>query len=114
MKKFLWKLLAGTKGGINRARIINGLSNRPYNANQLAERLSLNYKTIKYHLEVLEKNNILISTGKGYGALYFLSDKMEENYNTFLKIWEEFRGSETTIYYIGDKMAGKVHAELIH
>ncbi|KUK75095.1 winged helix-turn-helix domain-containing protein, partial [Methanobacterium sp. 42_16] len=56
MRKFLWKLLAGTKGGLNRARIIDELKNRPYNANQLAERLSLNYKTIKYHIEVLEKN----------------------------------------------------------
>lgn len=83
MRKFLWKLLAGTKGGLNRARIIDELKNRPYNANQLAERLSLNYKTIKYHIEVLEKNNIVTSTGKGYGALYFLSDKMEKKLRYF-------------------------------
>ncbi|MDO5835446.1 MAG: winged helix-turn-helix domain-containing protein [Methanobacterium sp.] len=109
MRRFLWKLLAGTKGGMNRARIIDELRNRPYNANQLAERLSLNYKTIKYHIEVLEKNNIVISSGKGYGALYFLSDKMEENFDIFLKIWEEFSGSTSNIYYVEN-----VQAELVH
>lgn len=109
MRRFLWKLLAGTKGGMNRARIIDELRNRPYNANQLAERLSLNYKTIKYHIEVLEKNNIVISTGKSYGALYFLSDKMEENFDTFLKIWEEFSGSSSNIYYMENAQAELVH-----
>jgi DNA-binding transcriptional ArsR family regulator len=110
MRKFLWELLAGTKGGLNRARIIDELRNRPYNANQLAERLSLNYKTIKYHIEVLEKNGIVTSTGKGYGALYFLSDKMEENFDIFLKIWEEFRGSRASVYHMVDNVpAGVVH-----
>lgn len=110
MRKFLWKLLAGTKGGLNRARIIDELKNRPYNANQLAERLSLNYKTIKYHIEVLEKNNIVTSTGKGYGALYFLSDKMEKNFDIFLEIWDEFRVSNNNVYYL----ANNVPVEVAH
>jgi len=108
MRKFLWKLLAGTKGGLNRARIIDELRNRPYNANQLAERLSLNYKTIKYHIEVLEKNGIVISTGKGYGALYFLSDKMEEHFDIFLEIWEEFRVSNANVYHMVDNVPAGV------
>lgn len=91
MKRFLWWLLAGSKGGKNRARIIDTLKNRPYNANQLAEKLELDYKTVKHHIGVLEENEIITSTGKKYGTLYFLSDKMEENYDTFLVIWEEFR-----------------------
>lgn len=114
MRKLLWELLAGSKGGINRARIIVQLKKRPYNANQLAEILSLNYKTVKYHIEVLEKKDIVVSAGKGYGTLYFLSDKMEENFNVFLQIVEEFRGSDTEMYYIGDKMADTVPVELIH
>lgn len=93
MKKFLWGLLVGTKGGINRARIIDELNNRPYNINQLAEKLGLDYKTVRHHIEVLENNNMVTSTGKKYGALYFLSDKMEENYDSFLKISEEFMRS---------------------
>jgi DNA-binding transcriptional ArsR family regulator len=90
MNKFLWGIIAGTKGGINRARIMDELKNRPYNINQLAEKLSLDYKTVKHHINVLEENDVITSTGKRYGALYFLSDKMEENYDDFQEIMDEF------------------------
>jgi hypothetical protein len=53
MERVLWWLIAGTKGGVNRARMINALRDRPYNANQLSEVLALDYKTIRYHLKVL-------------------------------------------------------------
>src|ERR1039458_10598273 len=33
-------------GGVNRARIINVLEKRPYNAHKLAEKLELDYKTV--------------------------------------------------------------------
>ena len=88
MKRLLWWLIAGTKGGINRARIINLLNDRPYNANQIAEELKLDYKTIRHHIEVLEKNNIIEPKGKGYGNMYFLTTIMEENYDIFNEIWE--------------------------
>lgn len=92
MKKvFLWWLITGSKGGENRARIILELKNRPYNANKLAEKLSLDYKTIRHHIDVLKENAIVKSTGEKYGALYFLSDEMEDDYDTFLEIWEEFK-----------------------
>ncbi|HHT18250.1 MAG: winged helix-turn-helix domain-containing protein [Euryarchaeota archaeon] len=95
MKKvFLWWLIAGSKGGENRARIIIELKTRPYNANKLAERLSLDYKTIRHHIDVLDENNIVESTGEKYGALYFLSNEMEDVYDTFLDIWEEFKKSD--------------------
>jgi DNA-binding transcriptional ArsR family regulator len=89
MKKLLWWLIAGTRGGINRARLIRALHERPYNANQLAELLELDYKTIKHHLKVLEENNVITSGGKQYGAVYFLSNDMEHNYDVFIDIWEQ-------------------------
>lgn len=89
MKKLLWWLIAGTRGGINRARLIRALHERPYNANQLAELLELDYKTIKHHLNVLEENNVITSGGKQYGAVYFLSNDMEHNYDVFIDIWEQ-------------------------
>ncbi len=85
MKKvFLWWLIAGSKGGENRARIILELKKRPYNANKLAERLYLDYKIIRHHIDVLKENEIVKSTGEKYGALYFLSDEMERDYDTFI------------------------------
>jgi DNA-binding transcriptional ArsR family regulator len=90
MKKMLWWLIAGTRGGVNRANIIKKLHDRPYNAHQLADKLSLDYKTVRHHLKVLIENNIITSSGeKKYGTLYFLSNQMIENYDDFLDIWEK-------------------------
>jgi predicted transcriptional regulator len=88
MKRLLWYLIAGSRGGLNRARIIKALHDRPYNVNQLSKELDLDYKTIKHHIDVLEDHDIIFnSTGeKKYGALYFLSNRMEENYYIFLEI----------------------------
>ncbi|AXV37259.1 MAG: transcriptional regulator [Methanobacterium sp. BRmetb2] len=90
MEALLWWLVAGTRGGINRARIINELNSRPYNANQLANNLKLDYKTVRHHIKVLIKNKIVISSGEGqYGTVYMLSDIMKENFDDFTDIWRE-------------------------
>jgi len=91
MKNLLWYLVAGTKGGETRGKIIDFLKKNPSNANKIAEILKLDYKTIRHHLEVLEKNNIITAVNKGgYGAVYFLSEIMNANYKLFGEIWAEF------------------------
>ena len=91
MKNLLWYLIAGTKGGETRGRIIDLLKKNPSNANKIAEILKLDYKTVRHHLEVLEKNNIITAVNKGnYGAVYFLSDLMQENFKVFGEIWAQF------------------------
>jgi DNA-binding transcriptional ArsR family regulator len=89
-RRLLWWLIAGTRGGANRARIITALHDRPSNANQLAETLNLDYKTIRHHLDTLLKNGVIISQGEGYGMVYFLSVEIEENFGEFKEIWERF------------------------
>lgn len=92
MNKLLWWLIAGSSGGPNRARVIMKLHDRPYNAHQLAEELDLNYKTVRHHLKVLSENDVVTSSGKQkYGELYFLSDKMMDDYDEFHEIWEKLR-----------------------
>jgi len=91
MNKILWWLIAGSGGGPNRARIIMELYETPNNANQLAEKLNLNYKTIRHHLKVLEENKIVTTEGKKYGEIYFLSDNMVKNYEAFNQIWSELK-----------------------
>ncbi len=91
MKNLLWYLVAGTKGGETRGRIIEFLKKNPSNANKMAEILKLDYKTIRHHLEVLEKNNIITAVNKGnYGAVYFLSELMQSNIRLFGEIWAKF------------------------
>jgi DNA-binding transcriptional ArsR family regulator len=93
LKYLLGWLIAGTRGGLTRAKIIKVLKETPQNANQLANLLGMDYRTIRHHLEVLEKNKIITSMGEGYGTTYFLSQVMEENYALFEeilnKIWKK-------------------------
>jgi DNA-binding transcriptional ArsR family regulator len=93
LKYLLGWLIAGTRGGMTRAQIIKAIHETPQNANQLANLLKMDYKTIRHHLGVLEKNRIVTSVGDKYGATYFLSQTMEDNYALFEeilnKIWKK-------------------------
>ena len=89
IKRLLYWLIAGSEGGLNRAKIIMALRERPLNSNQLAERLGLNYKTVRHHLEVLERNDLVIAAGERYGKLYFVSPLLEREYGEFEAILAE-------------------------
>ncbi len=84
----LWYLLGGTRGGPNRAEIIKILQNRPCNANQLAETLRVDYKTVQHHIRILEENGLVSLANKGsYGAVLFLTAKMEDALPILDEIW---------------------------
>jgi DNA-binding transcriptional ArsR family regulator len=83
VKRLLWFLFAGSRGGDNRIRIIDLLKDHPYNINQLAEALRLDYKAVQHHITVLEKNNIINKMGEKYGILYFISNYLEANIDAF-------------------------------
>jgi DNA-binding transcriptional ArsR family regulator len=86
LKYLLGWLIAGTRGGVTRAKIIERLRENPQNANQLANLLEMDYRTIRHHLKVLQKNRLITSAGNGYGTTYFLSTELEENYALFEEI----------------------------
>jgi DNA-binding transcriptional ArsR family regulator len=86
LRYLLGWLIAGTRGGPTRAKIIEALKETPQNANQLATLLKMDYKTMRHHLQVLEKNKMLASIGDRYGATYFLSQTLEDNYALFEEI----------------------------
>ncbi|MGA3060331.1 MAG: winged helix-turn-helix domain-containing protein [Candidatus Bathyarchaeia archaeon] len=83
MRQLIGWLIIGTKGGKTRAQIIKTLKKSPQNSNQLAAHLKVNYKTIRHHIPILEKNRLIISAGDHYSTAYFLSELMEENYELF-------------------------------
>jgi len=89
IKKILWWLLAGTAGGINRGKILELLAEKPMNANEIAKALNLDYKTVRHHLKILEKNSLVTSMGEGYAKMYFISELLEQNMKYFYEIWEK-------------------------
>ena len=89
MEKLLWWLITGKRGGINRARIIKILNDRPYNANQISKELNLDYKTVRHHIRVLEENKIIRASGDSYSKLYFLTSDVQKNYEIFQEIWKK-------------------------
>ena len=88
MEKALWYLLAGTRGGQNRVRLIRSLSERPRNANQLADQLDLDYNTVRHHLDMLIDHDVVERGEADYGALYFLTDGFERHRDEFEHITE--------------------------
>jgi len=85
-KRLLWYLFAGSRGGENRIRIIDLLKERPYNMNQLAEAMGVDYKAVQHHIGVLEKNNMVTRTGEKYGVLYFISNYLDVNIEAFNEV----------------------------
>jgi DNA-binding transcriptional ArsR family regulator len=88
VRRIIWWVFTGNRGGLNRARIIITIKERPLNANQLSQLLGMDYKTIKHHLGVLMKNRLVLEVGEGYGSMFFLSPELEQNYEEFMRIWE--------------------------
>ena len=85
-KRLLWFVFAGSRGGLNRLRIISSLKEKPLNTNQLAKELELDYKAIQHHIKVLEKNNLITKIGEKYGVTFFISTFLEVNMETFEEI----------------------------
>ena len=93
-KRLLWFVFSGSRGGLNRLKIISRIKENPSNINQLAKELSLDYKAIQHHIRVLEKNNLISKVGEKYGVTYFVSTFLEVNMRTFEEIEEKLDKSK--------------------
>ena len=82
-KRWVGVVFTGSKGGLNRIRLISIIKKTPLNANQLAKELGLDYKAIQHHVNVLTKNNLITRVGEKYGAVFFISTFLEVNLETF-------------------------------
>ena len=88
-KMILWFIIAGTKGGINRAKILNLIKDTPMNANKIATVLNLDHKTIVHHVKILSKNDLVIKAEKDYAAEYQLTKIMKENQSVLEEIMQK-------------------------
>ena len=85
-KMILWSIIAGTRGGVNRAKILNLVKDTPMNANKIATVLNLDHKTVIHHIKVLSKNELLSKDEKEYGAEYHLTQIMKDNQSVLEEI----------------------------
>ncbi len=106
LRRLLWYLLGGTRGGENRARIIHELLARPSNLNQLSKKLNLDYRAIQHHVEVLRKNNLVFSQGEHYGLTYFLNQWFESHIELFREICKKLN------FNFGDESKGESGTDL--
>lgn len=74
MKRLLFWLLEGTKGGPTRIRLLSLLAEKPMNLRQLSLAAGLDYKTVAHHAQLLMDNSVLECQGSGYGRIYFISE----------------------------------------
>lgn len=86
MDGVLWYVLASSRGGPTRVRIVRAIDERPRNANQLATELDLDYTTVRHHLDVLMENNVLRRSGEEYAAVYLFTDQLRSNWDTVEEI----------------------------
>ena len=93
-KRLLWFVFAGSRGGLNRLKIMKILKEKPSNINQLATELGFDYKAIQHHIKVLEKNNIITKIGEKYAVTYFVSPFLEANMESFDELVEKLDKSK--------------------
>ncbi|MDA4127547.1 MAG: winged helix-turn-helix domain-containing protein [Thaumarchaeota archaeon] len=83
LRRLLWFLLGGSRGGPSRARIIQLLRDKPRNQNQLATDLEMQYKGVQHHVRVLVKSGLIVGTGEKYGITYSLTLWLEAGLEVF-------------------------------
>lgn len=88
LRRLLWFLLGGKRGGENRARIIQCVRVRPRNLNQLAIELDLQYKAVQHHVRILLNSSLLVPSGDGYGTVYMLSPWFKHHIQIFDEVCE--------------------------
>jgi DNA-binding transcriptional ArsR family regulator len=94
MDDVLWYVLASSRGGPTRVRLLQALDERPRNANELATELDLDYTTVRHHLDVLMDNNILRRSGDEYAAVYLFTEQVEAHWETVEEVVETVDATE--------------------
>ena len=89
--RLLWWLFGSSVGAPVRGNVLRAIREEPRNAQQLAELLALDYTTVRHHLRVLLKNQVVVTSEPRYGQVYFPSPAMESHWDDLERILEKFR-----------------------
>lgn len=86
--KELYNLITDENGGNTRMRILDEILVHPSNANQIANRLGLDYKTITYHVAIICEHGYATEEKFEKVTRYFPSTKLIKNLEEYIFIKE--------------------------
>lgn len=86
MDEVFSSVFTGMSGRYTRLRIICSITEDPMNTSEISKRLDLDYKTIKHNIDVLERNNLILRKGDGYGVRFFPSELISSNLPTLYSV----------------------------
>lgn len=89
MAQVQWFVLAETRGGRDRARLVEELAERPRRVEQLADSLDLEEGALRDHLQVLAANDVLEASERGDGTMYRLTPRARANGGVLDEIVED-------------------------
>ena len=82
--KELLNFLVGREGGKTSILILDLILQKPYNRNQLAKQLGLDYNTINYHIKIMCNHDYITAEKFEKSVFYYPTEK-------FNKVHEEYK-----------------------
>ena len=84
--KELLNLIVGRDGGKTTIRIIDKILTEPYNKNQLAKTLKLDYNTITHHINIIYKHEYILKSKFEKTYFFYPSDKLIKSLDEYYLI----------------------------
>lgn len=72
-----------------RLRLVKRVLASPMNANQMAASLGVDYRTVIHHLDVLQKNGVVVPREAGYARTYAPTPKLLDALPEFAALLEK-------------------------
>ena len=93
--KELLYLIVGRKGGKTTIRILDKILMKPYNKNQLANQLNLDYNTITHHIKIIESYDYITEVRFENIYYYQPSEKLFKSIDEYNIIKESMQNDES-------------------
>lgn len=83
MKDKLRHILLERRGGATSLKVTDLLLKFPLNINEIARMISMDYNTVRYHVELLCEHDILKRDNSNYGCVYQVTSDLLDNIESY-------------------------------
>lgn len=81
--KELLNFLVGREGGKTSIRILDLILQKPFNKNQIARKLGLDYNTVKYHIKIMCDHDYISEERFEKRVFYYPTEKFNKVYEQY-------------------------------